>query len=128
MLDYARQRAIEALRQARKVVLVTSGPAGVQAGEFPCQARELALYILVPQASDHLFNLEKDSRATLLTSGWELRGEAQIISPDPLNLELDLLRQLEAEWCELVRIIPHQIHIRRDQGWGYQETLDLNVV
>ena len=38
MLDYARQRAIEALKITQKAVLATSGPAGVQATEFPCEA------------------------------------------------------------------------------------------
>jgi hypothetical protein len=125
MLDYARQRAIEALRLARRAVLATSGPAGVQAGEFPCQAIELDLYLLVPQACDHLFNLEHDSKVTLLTARWELRGEAQIICHNSPNLELDLLKAPEAEWCELVQVDPWQIHIRRQRGWGYLETIDL---
>ena len=75
MLDYARQRAIEALRGHRKAVLATSGPAGVQASEFPCEALGLNLYLLVPQTSDRLFNLEHDSTVTLLAPGWELRGK-----------------------------------------------------
>jgi hypothetical protein len=73
MLDYARQRTIEALRSYRKAVLATSGPAGLQASEFPCEALDLNLYLLVPQTSDHLFNLEHASTVTLLTPGWELR-------------------------------------------------------
>jgi hypothetical protein len=125
MLDYARQRAIEALRSPGKAVLATSGPAGVQAGEFPCEALGLELYLLVPRTSDHLFNLERETIVTLLTPGWELKGEAQIISPNLSKPELDLLREPGAEWCELVRINPLQIQIRREQGWGYLETIDL---
>jgi hypothetical protein len=125
MLDYARQRVIEALRIHRKVVLATSGPAGVQVSEFPCEAVELNLLLLMPKTSDHLFNLEYDPTVTLLTDGWELKGKAQVISPNAMDLELDLLRKPGAEWCELVQVIPYRVHIRREEGWGNIETIDL---
>jgi hypothetical protein len=125
MLNYARQRAIEALRTFRKAILATSGPAGVQASEFPCETVNLDLYLLVPQTSDHLFNLEYDSSVTLLTAGWELKGEAQIISPNAADLKLDLLRAPGAEWCVLVRVDPCRVQIRREGGWGNLETIDL---
>ena len=106
MLDYARQRALEAQRIPCRAVLATSGPAGIQAGEFPCEAIDLDLYLLVPKTSDHLFNLEHDSTVTLLTAGWELKGQAQIIPPGVSDLRLDLLREPGAEWCVLVRVDP----------------------
>lgn len=127
MLDYARQRAIEALRLSHKVVLATSGPAGVQAGEFSCEAIGLNLYLLVPQTSNHLFNLEQDPNVTLLAAGWELKGKAQIISPDEAVLELGLLREAGAQWCVLLRVDPFQLQIRRQDGWGYLETIDLQL-
>ncbi len=127
MLDYARQRAIEILRIPRKAVLVTSGPAGLQAGEFPCEAAVLTLYLLVPKTSDHLFNLENDGAVTLLADGWELKGEAHIISPIASDLELDLLRNPDAKWCELVRVDPYQIQMWREEGWGHLETIDLKA-
>lgn len=104
---------------------MTSGPAGLQASEFPCEAIALDLYLLVPRTSDHLFNLEHDPSATLLTARWELKGEAQMISPTTLDLELDLLREPGAEWCGLVRVYPYQLQIRREKGWGYLETIEL---
>ena len=125
MLDYARQRVIEALGTPRIAVLVTSGPAGVQAGEFRCEAIELDLYLLVPQTSDHLFNLERDSTVTLLTAGCELKGKAHIITRGAPDLELDLLREPGAEWCVLVRVEPSQVQIRSEGGWGNLETIDL---
>ncbi len=125
MLDYARQRAIEALKIPRRAVLATSGPAGLLASEFPCEAIDVDLYLLVPWTSDHLFNLEYDPSVTLLTARWELKGETQMISPTTLDLELDLLREPGAEWCGLVRVSPYQIHIRREKGWGYLETIEL---
>jgi len=125
MLDYARQRAIEVLKIPQRTVLVTSGPAGVQASEFPYEAIELELYILVPQTSDHLFNLEKVSTVTLLTDKWELKGEAQIISPHTTNRDLEILRQPEAEWSTLVQVSPCKLQIRREEGWGNLETIDI---
>ena len=125
MLDYARQHAIEALKIPRKAVLATSGPAGLQASEVPCEAIGLNLYLLVPQTSDHLFNLEPGCSVTLLTAGWELKGEAQIISPNVPDFESGLLREPGAEWCVLVRVDPCQIQIRRVGGWGNLETIDL---
>jgi hypothetical protein len=126
MLDYARQRALEVLRVPRKAVLATSGPAGIQAGEFPCETIDLDLYLLVPKTSDHLFNLEHDSTVTLLTAGWELKGQAQIIPPGLSELKLDLLREPVADWCVLVRIDPCRLQIRREEGWGNLETIDLS--
>jgi hypothetical protein len=125
MLDYARQRAIEALKIPRKAVLGTSGPAGVQVGEFPCEATGLTLYLLVPRTSDHLYNLEHGSMVTLLANGWELKGEAQILPPDAVIPGLDLCREPGAEWCVLVRVDPCQVQIRREGGWGNLETIDL---
>ncbi len=125
MLDYARQRASEALSIPRKAVLATSGPAGLQAGEFPCQALDLHLYLLVPRTSDHLFNLEHNPAVTLLTAGWELKGQAQVIPAGASDLKLDLLREPGTEWCALVRVAPCRLQIRRQEGWGNLETIDL---
>ena len=125
MLDYARQRAIYALGTPRIAVLVTSGPAGVQASEFPCEVIDLNLYLLVPQTSDHLFNLEHDAGVTVLAAGCELKGKAHIISRDMSDLELTLLQVSGAKWCVLVRVEISQVQIRSEQGWGNLETIDL---
>jgi len=125
MLDYARQRVMEALGAPRMAVLVTSGPAGVQASEFRCEAIGLDLYLLVPQTSDHLFNLERDAAVTLLTAGCELKGKAHMISRGMPDLDLGLWREPGAEWCVLVRVEPSQAQIRSEEGWGNLETIDL---
>jgi|PlaIllAssembly_1097288.scaffolds.fasta_scaffold2281492_2 hypothetical protein len=49
MLEYARQRAIEALKTPNAVILASSGPAGVRASEVKYEARELMLYLLIYQ-------------------------------------------------------------------------------
>lgn len=125
MLDYARQRAIAALGTYRTAVLVTSGPAGVQASEFPCEVLGLDIYLLVPQTSDHLFNLEHESTVTLLTNGCEVKGKAQVVSHGASDLRLDLWREPAAEWCVLVRVQLIQVQIRSEWGWRNLETIDL---
>ena len=124
MLDYARQRAAEVLKVPRRVVLATSGPAGLQAGTFACQAIGLDLYLLVPRTSDQLFNLEHDPSVTVLAPGWELKGEAQLIPADTPLFELDILQEPVAQWCVLVQVKPHRLQIHRTGGWGNIETLD----
>ncbi len=125
MLNYARQQAAEALRKTRTAVLATSGPAGVQASEFPCEAQDLTLFLLVPRTSDHLYNLEQNPAVTLLSAGWELKGEARVLHPGESGPALDLLRKPGAEWCALVRVDAHRVHLRRESEWGNRETIDL---
>jgi hypothetical protein len=125
MLDYVRQRAIEVLKVPRRAVLATSGPAGVQVSEFPCEAIELELFFLVPQTSDHLFNLEHVSTVSVLTDKWELIGEAQNMSSHMIVPGLKILQQPETEWSTLVKVSPCKLQIRREQGWGNVETIDI---
>jgi len=125
MLDYTRQRAVEVLKTPCRAVLATSGPAGLQASEVPCQALGLVLYLLVPRTSDHLFNLEHEPHVTVLAGEWEVRGEAQLSPEGETGPGLSLLHAPEAQWCVLVRVDPSQLHIRMEGGWGNRETIDL---
>lgn len=125
MFDYAHQRALEVLGNPRTAVLVTNGPAGVQAGEFPCAALGLNLYLLVPQTSDHLFNLEYESTVTLLIAKCELKGRAQLIAHGEVHSDCTLLREPEAGWGAFLQVEIFQVQIRSEKGWGNRETLDL---
>lgn len=125
MLDYARQRAIEALKIPRRAVLATSGPAGLQASEMLCEAIGLTLYLLAPETSDHLFNLEQNPAVTVVTSHWELSGTGQVVSPLEVGHKLGLLGEPGAEWCALVRVCPKLIQIRQETGWGFLESIEL---
>jgi len=126
MLDYAHQRVMQVLKIPRKAVFVTNGPAGVQVSEVPCEAIGLALYVLVPQTSDHLFNLGHDPSVTLLTAGWVLKGKVRILFPNERHLEPGLLQAAEKEGCVLGQVDPCQVHIRKEQGWGFVETIDIH--
>ncbi len=130
MLDYARQRAGETLRSAHSAVLATNGPAGVQISEVECQAAGVTLYLLVPETSDHLFNLEHCSAVSLLAADWQVKGEAEIISAEVVSkqdpaVELELLQHMGTKWSVLVRVVPAQVELRRHGGWGTVETFDL---
>ena len=125
MIDYARERAIKILKTSHSAVLATTGPAGVQASEFPCEAVGLDVYLLLPRTSDHLFNLEQDRRVALHTDHWELRGKCRVLSQEGELPHISLLPKKGAEWYVLVKIIPSQIHVLRSEGWGPAETIDL---
>ncbi len=125
MFDYAHQRALEALGTPNSAVLVTNGPAGVQVGEFPCDAPGLSLYLLVPQTSDHLFNLEYESTVTLLIARCEVTGRAQIISRGAVAPACALLQNPAADWGVFLQVKISQVQIRSDEGWGNRETFDL---
>lgn len=124
MLDYARQRALEALQISRTAFLATTGPAGLQLSEFPCEAIGLGVYLLLPKTSDHLFNLEDNETATLLTSLWEMHGKAKVVTQGVADL--DLLQKPGCEWSVLVYVEPSKIQIRQQGGWGNAETIDLS--
>jgi len=126
MLDYAFQRAKEVLSIPDTVVMVTNGPAGIQVGEFLCEAIDIRLFLLVPQTSDHLFNLEHESGVTLLSSGWEMKGDARIVTTEPFTLTLNLLQDPTARWCQLVQVEPGILQIHHHKGWGSMETIDFN--
>ncbi len=124
MLDYARQRASEVLKIPRSAILATSGPAGIQAGEFPCEAIDLDLYLLLPRTSDLIFNLEHDRSVTVLTTEWEVKGEAELFDLPTSDLDARFLTEPGADWCRIVRVHPHELHIRREKGWGYCESIE----
>lgn len=125
MINYARERAIEILKTAHVAVLATVGLAGVQASEFPCEAIELDLYLLVPRTSDHLFNLEQDDRVALHTEQWELTGKGLVLSPEEKWPRISIFQKTGTAWYVLVKVVPSQIQVLRSEGWGPAETIDL---
>ena len=125
MINYARERATAILQTALTAVLATTGPAGVQVGEFPCEAAELDLYLLLPKTSDHLFNLEQDGRLALHTDQWELTGRGQAVLPEQALPRISRLAKAGTRWFTLVKVAPERINVLRDDGWGSTETIDL---
>ena len=63
--------------------------------------------------------------AVVTTSDWQPRGLALILDRADYPPDLSLYRKPEAQWSRLVEIQPTQLHIRRRNGWGYSETIDI---
>lgn len=124
-MDYARQRAEEILRLTGRVILITSGPAGVQASECTCEIHGVEIYLFVPRTSDHLFNLEVEPLVMVLSGRWMAKGSAALPERNPSDLEI--AKTADAEWCQLVRVWPDQIQIPRADGWGSIESIDLRM-
>jgi hypothetical protein len=124
MLSYTRERAEKILRTAHFAILATTGPAGLQASEFPCEAFELDLYLLLPGTSDHLFNLEQDGRVALHTEKWELTGKGHVLSTGDKVPQIGLVPKTGVGWYVLIKVIPGQIQVLRREGWGPAETFD----
>jgi hypothetical protein len=127
MINYARERAEKILKPTLTAVLATTGPAGLQVSEFPCEAFELDLYLLLPQTSDHLFNVEQDGRVALHTEKWELTGKGRVLSPGEKVPQIGLFPKAEVGWYVLLKVTPGQIQVLRPEGWGAAETIDLTT-
>jgi hypothetical protein len=125
MLNDLRQRAAAALSAASEAILITYGPAGLQAARVPCAARGLRLYALVLRTSDLLFNLEQQPEALAVTADWQLRGAAAQLSAEQMPVELALSRAPEAPWCAVVAITPTRLHLSGDDAGQHVETIDL---
>jgi hypothetical protein len=116
---------LDPARKTQFITPATSGPGGLQAGMFPCQAADLRLYLLVPCTSDHLANLEGDASVVVTTEAWQLRGLAHVVPPGEYPAGLALLNAPDARWSEVVEICPTRFDVRQRRGWGYSETIDL---
>ena len=125
MLDHLRQRIIETLASVPSATLSTYGPAGLQATLLPCESSSLRLYMLLPATSDHLLNLESQSEVVVTAPEWQLRGTAVVLHSIDYPRDLCLHRKPEVQWSRLVEIQPTQLNIRRRNGWGYSETIDI---
>jgi len=127
MLEHLRQRVVETLASIQTATLSTSGPAGIQARAFPCEARGLHLYLLIPGVSDQLLNLEYDPTAVVSTPAWQLHGSVLILNLRDAPAGLVLVHDPDAVGCVLVQIRPFRLQINRRNGWGFSETIDIEI-
>ncbi len=126
MLDHLRQRARQVLAAAPTATLSTCGPADIQAGVFPCETLELALYLRVPRSSDHLLNLENSPKVVITTLDWQLRGRAHLVPCSDLPRDLKLLDQPGLEWEEVICVEPERLQIRPRDSSEYCETIEFD--
>lgn len=126
MLPHLHQRIATLLAPTRSATLATHGPAGLQAHVFPCVARALQLFMLLPCTSDHLLNIYHDPLVVVTTASWQIHGIAH-----PLNAiecqHSDVFRDVpDAPWSAQIAIQPTSISIAHRTGWGNAETIDLD--
>ena len=126
MLRQLRQRASEALSTARQVVLSAGGPADIQAEVLPCEAVDLALYVLVPRTSDLLFNLESNTLVVATADTWQAREVAHPLTPREYPDRLTIAVPPEAAWCEVVEIRPARLQLRPSGGQSVGETIGIS--
>lgn len=124
MLETLRTRVIDSLSKVNAATLSTNGPAGIQAGFFPCEPDQLDLYLLIPASSDMLFNLESNSAVVITTPRWQLEGEAKVCTLSQAPPTLQLAYSPRAAGCVLVSVRCRRIHFNWSEGWGYRETID----
>lgn len=125
MLAHLRTRVTEILATTESATLATSGPAGIQARVFPCEAKGTHLFLLIPGTSDQLLNLEHDPAAVAVTENWQLHGTARVWSPPEAPTDVSLMTAPAAAGCVLVEILPQRLQINRVEGWGFRETIDI---
>lgn len=126
MLLHLRARVAEVLGGTQQVMLATCGPGDIQAGVFPCEARGVRLYVLLPRTSDHLFNLEFSPDVVAATHSWLLRGHARVLAAGlpPAGLHLGEFE----DGCRsvMVEVTPLRLQIASEAGGPYVETIDVD--
>jgi hypothetical protein len=125
MLEHLRRRVCAALAAEQEGLLATCGQADLQVSRLPCEGQDLKLYLLVPRASDHLFNLEHEPQVVVVTPAWELRGRARLVRAAEQPPELRLSRRGEAQWSALVEVSAERLHLY-GSGQRTAETIDVN--
>jgi hypothetical protein len=123
MLDKLRDRTAQILAETGWCTLATTGPAGLQASMVRCAGQGTTLYLLVPDTSDHLFNLESEMEVAVTTETWYLRGTADIVQ-DSTNV----FSAEQSQWHTVVRVSPVRLHILPAKGGpaNYAETIDFD--
>jgi hypothetical protein len=120
MIGHLRRRVFEALAAGERGLLVTCGAAGPQASHVPYDTDGAAVYVLLPLASDHLFNVEGQPDALLLTDRWELRGRALVM----LARQPASVKRVQRDWEVWLEIQPTRFQFLSEDGMSPVETID----
>ena len=122
MLDKLQKRAAQILADTHVCTVATTGPAGIQASMAPCVAQGTALYLLIPNTSDHLVNLEVAPEIAVTTQDWHLYGLATLVSNHS-----ELFAAEKSQWHTVVLVAPVRLHILADAATGaHAETIDFD--
>jgi hypothetical protein len=126
MNSFVKQRVMQILSQADAATLSTVGPAGLLAGNVACEAWDGKLYLMLPQTSDHLVNLEASSEVVASSTAWIVYGLAGLIEREKLPPGLKLLENPDAPWTAWLEVVPRRVQLVRPGNWAFLETYDLD--
>ena len=110
MLDKLRNQAFQILAATPTCTLSTTGPAGLQASNIALGVDQARLFMLVPDTSEHLFNLEHDRLVALTAENWELTGSAVKIDSAAAPFTPQ-----QMAWCVVFEITPRRMHFVSEQ-------------
>lgn len=114
------QRVAPMLAKEHRVVLATCGEDAPTASAAALLVQDERIYILLDEASEHLFNLQQQGKVVLVARQWHLHGHAAIereaAAPSPWYAP--------SPWHVVVRIVPTCLHILSEAGTHYVETID----
>lgn len=130
MLDQLRTEALALIAARPNCTLSTYGPAGIQASIVSCIVRATCIYILIPSATDQLFNLEHELELVLTTRRWQLRGAALVLEYRPTPYPAtpaDLSDWAHRNGAALVEVFPLRIHIEPYGKHRHRETIDFGI-
>jgi hypothetical protein len=130
MLDKLRAAALTLIATTPHCTFSTTGPAGVQASVVACVVRDGCVYVLVPSAADHLFNLEHETEVALTTAQWQLRGAALALgSADGRHgtAPHELIVRARTAGHMVVEVFPLRVHLEATGQRRYRETIDFEV-
>ncbi|NWF67531.1 MAG: pyridoxamine 5'-phosphate oxidase family protein [Chloroflexi bacterium] len=120
MLGVLRAKVATALAQTATVLLATSGPAGLQVSVCPSHSQDVRLFILIPDTSEHLVNLEQDTQVVVTTCAWQMRGHSRILASPPPTLFKDSV------WRRVIEVSPARFEFTQADGLGAYETIDFD--
>jgi hypothetical protein len=127
VLDKLRAEALALIATTSHCTLSTTGPAGVQASLVACVVRDGCVYVLVPSAADHLFNLEHETEVVLTTALWQLRGAALALGSAEGRhgtAPQELMVRARTAGHALIEVFPLRVHMEATSQRRYRETID----
>lgn len=119
MLDKLRSQAFQKLAATTHCTLSTAGPAGLCASHVALVVAAEQIYILIPNTSDHLFNLEEDPAVALTAETWQLAGNAELTAAgeSPFSPQ-------QTAWSVVFRVTPQHMHLAPDDEEHTPRTVD----
>ena len=119
MLDKLRAQAFQAFFATPNCTLSTVGPAGLRASNVALAVESDCLYMLIPNTSDHIFNLESEQTIVLTARKWQLSGSANQVD----IVKVPFTGQ-QVAWSVAYQVTPLRVHLAPDDENQQPRTID----